>query len=251
MTFTTKHIHQLGRKTIETSHYTYYTLDEIPDRYDNNLLELHHMPTSEQWQQYEAFLIEEGKKHQQTHAQFIFPANAAIPLQLRETLTTNGYELKTLGLYETTAARFQATREPQPIDIFIAQGEWLERYLIEQFYEDYQWGEGYAQRKMTYFRKLLTDDVMQAVIAIKDGDIAGGALVFQEPTYVELDSLYVLEDYQMQGIATAIQQFVMTLAGERTVLLIADEDDTPKAMYERQGYTKIAFHQAALKTDIK
>ena len=65
---------------------------------------------------------------------------------------------------------------------------------------------------------------------------------------MEIDSLSVHPNYQRQGIGTKIQQFVMEHYPKKTIILVADGEDTPREMYTKQGYSYVGKQYNALKT---
>ena len=83
-----------------------------------------------------------------------------------------------------------------------------------------------------------------------DGQVVGSTDVIVREQTAEIDNFYVLPSHQRQGIGSQIQQFVMEQYEDKTIILVADGEDTPKDMYAKQGYQFIGFQYNALKMDI-
>ena len=67
---------------------------------------------------------------------------------------------------------------------------------------------------------------------------------------IEIDGFGVLPEYQRQGIGQAMQSFVATVANNRTIILVADGEDTAKDMYLNQGYVYISYSYNILKEQL-
>ncbi|WP_052044358.1 GNAT family N-acetyltransferase [Alkalihalobacillus alcalophilus] len=65
---------------------------------------------------------------------------------------------------------------------------------------------------------------------------------------IEIDNLHVDDNYQKRGIGRQLQKAVMNEFPDKTVILIADGDDTPREMYQKQGYQYLSFMYEVLKT---
>ena len=60
----------------------------------------------------------------------------------------------------------------------------------------------------------------------------------------------VLDEYQRQGIGSVMQSFVAQIAKDKTIILIADGEDSAKDMYIKQGYIFISYCYQILKEHI-
>src|SRR5699024_7459194 len=97
------------------------------------------------------------------------------------------------------------------------------------------------------YDQLFEEENVRLVIAMMEDEPAGGMTVIETAKSVEIDSLFVREQWQRNGIGAAIQQFAMDLAGNRPVILVADADESPREMYQRQGYEYQTFQIGAQK----
>ena len=73
------------------------------------------------------------------------------------------------------------------------------------------------------------------------GNISGSLDVIIGQDIAEIDELYVLEAYRNKGIASAMQQFIMNTFPDKTIIVLADGEDTPREMYIKQKYRYLAF----------
>ena len=111
-------------------------------------------------------------------------------------------------------------------------------------------GDDYLQQSTEIIRDQFVDDNKDRIIAYK-GTIPVGImdLIKSEDT-IEIDGFGVLPDYQRQGIGEVMQSFVATVANNRTIILVADGEDTAKDMYLKQGYVYISYSYNVLKEHI-
>ena len=71
-------------------------------------------------------------------------------------------------------------------------------------------------------------------------------MILSENT-VELDNLIVLHPYRNKGVASRLQQYVMSQFADKIVILAADGDDTAREMYQKQNYQYLGYRYEVLK----
>ncbi|MGA5689718.1 GNAT family N-acetyltransferase [Cytobacillus pseudoceanisediminis] len=71
-------------------------------------------------------------------------------------------------------------------------------------------------------------------------------MIIKEYT-AEIDGLMVHEDFQKKGIGRRLQKSVMDQFKDKTIILVADGEDTPKEMYRRQNYQYLGKQYNLLK----
>nr|WP_262481838.1 GNAT family N-acetyltransferase [Bacillus sp. CH30_1T] len=82
---------------------------------------------------------------------------------------------------------------------------------------------------------------LMQLLAFYMGTPAGSVDVIVEDETAEIDGLVVHESFQKKGIASRLQQFVMRQFADKTVILVADGEDTPRLMYQKQNYRCLGF----------
>src|SRR5690606_20488073 len=91
------------------------------------------------------------------------------------------------------------------------------------------------------------DKSIQQFIAFYKGKAAGSVDVIIKERTAEIDGLMVHEELQKKGIGSRLQKSVMDQFKDRTIILVADGDDTPKEMYRRQNYLYLGKQYNLLK----
>lgn len=245
-------INTYGEIVEKTEMYDVYRLREVSDRYDSNFMLLKQMPSEANLNDFITILIEKAKKDNQTHGKFVFPENRAPSEELRAFAEAQGFEWSLLELYSINPTEFKANNySNQPtISIQYVNEDTLQSYLQMHFEDAVQWGEEYATNIRNFKRKLIQNGQLTVVVALQNGEVIGSTDVIESEHYLEIDHFLVRPSYQKRGIGTMIQQFVMDLAKGKTVILVADGEDTPRAMYAKQGYQYEGFQYAALKSKL-
>ena len=88
------------------------------------------------------------------------------------------------------------------------------------------------------------------ILAYK-GEVPVGILdLIVSASAMEIDGFGVLDEYQRQGIGSVMQSFVAQIAKDKTIILIADGEDSAKDMYIKQGYIFISYCYQILKEHI-
>lgn len=239
-------IHQFGTPIEQTPNYTYYHLQQVLDRYDSNFLALHQMPSINELKQHIEYVKNKAIYYDQNHAKLVFPANEQLPEEVRDYLLAQQYELSFLELYAINPQQFARKTPPEHVDICFLTERYNEEFLQFLYNDLSHWGKRYAASMLHLYATLIEQGEIQIVIALLEDEIVGATTVFTSEHFVEIDNFFVYEPYQKRGIGRAIQQFVMDYAKEKTVILVAEGEDTPKEMYRRQGYQYYGFQYAAL-----
>ncbi|UPG63753.1 GNAT family N-acetyltransferase [Metabacillus endolithicus] len=78
-------------------------------------------------------------------------------------------------------------------------------------------------------------------MAYYKGNPAGYVDIIISSKTAEIDNLAVDEEFRNKGIGSRLQKFAMETFPEKTVILIADGEDTPKEMYKKQNYQYCGF----------
>lgn len=241
-------INTYGQVVEENEHYSFYHLEEVKNRYDSNFMKLREMPKRGEFEQLVAELRSLAVRYGNEHGKIVFPEGVKPSTELVAAAKELGFEWSFLELYEVKPQEFIEGSCCARLELQVG---WISPELVDKYelmhYEDkVQWGENYARAILAFKKGLIERAEISIVVALLNGELVGSADVICGEQFVEIDDFIVKPNYQKQGIGTAIQQFVMQEAGERTVILVADGEDTPREMYKRQGYRFVTFQYAAL-----
>ncbi len=193
---------------------------EVPSRYDSNGMVITTDITKEQ-----LLVLAEEQLATQAHVKFTFPPDITVPM-------LEDYELSELEIYELTTPMFAVN---EAITVQFVDATTVPDFLRLSYDEALPFGEKYAKEREAWLCRKLQQDFV-AVIAYYQNEAVGAVeLIVQENT-VELDQFFVREAFQRQGIGSTIQAFIEAHFLYHTIFLVADASDTPREMYQRQGY---------------
>ena len=231
----------------ENEFYKLYHNHDARFMYDYNFMRLKYQPTLEEFKLIEKILLEFHEDMEMDHAKFYWPEDYGFTEPIVEYLSTNGYGIEILELYALEPKDFVASNGNPAVTVELVTEESLEAFKLINRIQDAQINETFAQQKEALYNQDFEDPTVQQIIAYLDNQAVGGVDLLVREDTVEIDNFFVIEEYQRQGIGTEIQKFVMDIAGSRTVILVADAEDTPKDMYLKQNDTYLSYQVGALK----
>ncbi|MFS0674833.1 GNAT family N-acetyltransferase [Ornithinibacillus sp. 179-J 7C1 HS] len=247
MKVTFENIDTIGHVIEENALYKHYHYPEMLIRYDSNFIAFKRMPTLEEFKGAEAFLRKYHQKNGQEHVKFQFPQDEKLTDDLLRYLQDQKYVTGTNELYAINPIDFPKVSINPDIHVEEVNASTFDEYVALQYEQDLLFGENYAKTKKLLLHENFHNEKVVQIIAF-DKDTAVGAVdVILKDTTAEIDNLFVKESYQRKGIGSRLQRFVMDAFRDRLVILIADGEDTPKEMYQKQNYTYLGFQIEALK----
>ncbi|MCE4955993.1 GNAT family N-acetyltransferase [Macrococcoides caseolyticum] len=180
-------------------------------------------------------------QYQQKHALFIFPENNTLSQTLIDTAQQYGFGVEKMELYlleqapETKATDIEVVQVVTNDDVF--------KDFLEVCREgDLEYGEEFADLKALTHRRDLHDETVLQFVGYQHGFPAGKIEAIESEAFIEVDDFYVLDAMRKQGVGTSLQQAIWQYAGMKgkQVILIADGNDSPREMYQKQGYIKVS-----------
>ncbi|MGK0577702.1 GNAT family N-acetyltransferase [Macrococcus capreoli] len=181
------------------------------------------------------------EKHNQHHALFIFPENVQLDCQLVETAKALGFSLEKMELYLLKTIHGSKETDIEVVQV-VADDDVLTDFLEVCREGDLEYGEAFADLKETTHRRDLENEQILQFVGYKHGFPAGKVEAVESEQFVELDDFYVLDAMRKQGVGTALQQAIWQYAEKvgKQVILIADGNDSPREMYQKQGYVLVS-----------
>ena len=240
-------IYTLGKIVAENAQYRHYHYPEMLTRYDSNFIEFKTLPSLTEFKKAENYLRDYHLKKGQKHVKFYFPANIKPVGELIDYLTDIGYEIGFLELYAIQPKHFPSVRNNPDIDIQVVTDKNLEVFLNLQYQYDLNYGSEFAKQKADLIKRQFEDQNIQQVLAFYKGSSAGYVDVIISSETAEIDNLTVDELFRNKGIGSRLQKFVMESFPEKMVILVADGEDTPREMYQKQNYQYYGFKYEAQK----
>ena len=234
-------IYILGNIIAENNLYKHYHYPEMLIRYDSNFIDFTSIPSLENFQAAESYLWDYHVQRGQHHVKFYFPENQKPTDELMHYLIRSGYDVGFLELYAIQPNQFPSVETNADIDIQIVTEENIDILIDLQYKSDLEFGMVFAKEQAQLTKRQFKNPVIKQVLALYKGIPAGYVELIIAADTVEIDNLTVKESFQYKGIGSQLQAYVMRSFPEKTVILVADGEDTPKEMYMRQNYTYHGF----------
>lgn len=240
-------IHNPAKLYAENELYKHYHYPEMLVRYDSNFIDFKKMPTVEEFNEAASYLREFHVARGQKHVKFTFPANEKPSLELTTYLSDEYYCIGFLELYAIQPDQFPNVKDNPKIDIQVVTEEIFDVFLKLQYEQDLAFGSSFADQKVGLHKRNFADCNVMQILGFYEGIPAGAVQVNLSAQYAEIDDLVVDDSFQGKGIGSRLQKLVMDMFKEKTVILVADGDDTPREMYQKQNYQYIGFKNNAQK----
>ena len=203
--------------------------NELPDKYDHNSFEYSAQPTQEEYEQALAFQKERGDTFIKLEGDFPLENNFGLPADVTLTMQLSG-----------SADGWTVSDE-----IEIRKPGYKDLMAIELKHFGPLYGEDFTARNADRLYEYL--DFRGAYIGEK---LVGSYYFYTSNGFTCVDDLIVDEDYRHRYIATTLLKHAVNEAAGNVVFLHADEDDTPREMYEKLGFRVVDRLYEYLCTDI-
>ncbi|PHK50348.1 GNAT family N-acetyltransferase [Staphylococcus edaphicus] len=242
-------IYQQGTIYQSDNRKTIYLTPEEPLVYDTNKWAYKIMPTIDSWKLDIAYQQYMHEQQSSSHLAFTFPENENLDQQWLDEINALGFELGIMELYAIEPCDINRSKY-NDIEVVIVNDMTLEDYIAiyRKFAEPY--GVAYANESIQLIRNQFDTENRLRIIAYKDNTPVGILDLIVGETTVEIDGFGVLTQFQRQGIGAVMQSFVAEIANDKTIILIADGEDSAKNMYIKQGYIFISYCYQVLKEHI-
>ena len=201
----------------------------LPDKYDQNFFEYCGQPSKEEFENAIQYQKEKGTDFIKLEGDY--PLLDCFGLEKSVTVTML---LKSSGMNWTTNPELAFCTPPL---------EELEELEVKHFGSLY--GEDFTRRNIRHQYEKLTYHG-----AYLDGTLVGACYSYSSDGFTCIDGLIVDESYRKRRIATSVIEHVKRSFPDTLLFLHADEDDTPKEMYEKLGFETIDKLYEYLCTDI-
>ncbi|MGM0751365.1 MAG: GNAT family N-acetyltransferase [Bacillota bacterium] len=235
------HIYNPGHEIGENELYKHIHFPEMLTRYDSNFLKFKKHPTLAEFKEAALFLREFHQSKGQKHVKFLFPDDHKPSEELMDYFKDEGYETGFNELYLIEPGQFPILEDIPDIEVREVTEAELNAYLAFQYEQDLEYGPDFADQKVDMHKRNFQNPRLVQLLAFYKGTPAGSVDVIIEDHTAEIDGLMVHEMFQKKGIGARLQQFVMKQFPDKTVILVADGEDTPRLMYRKQNYRCLGF----------
>lgn len=247
MKVTFENIHNYGSITYENELVKHYYFPEMPIYYSGNFILFKRMPTVEEFISTSTTLRDFHKKNDMNHVNFKFPPNQKPLSELIKYLEKEEYDYSFNELYVIKPENFPQVSDHLDTAVGYVTEETLPIYLDLQYQFEIEFGQAFAEQKRKIHIENFENNTLQQVISFYEGKPAGTLDLIINDDKVEIDSFTVLEQYRKKGVGTRMQRFVMDEFPHHWVFLVADGEDTPREMYQKQKYKYYGFQYEVLK----
>lgn len=237
-------VDQDGRRTI-------YLTPSTPHTFYKNAWVYHEMPDLDTWKRDRDEQQRMHLRQGSSHLSFSYPENCELDATWKEILQKEGFQLGILELYAVEPDTFLELN-PSQKKVQLMQ---VDKTTLEDYIEVYReflvpFGREFTEESIRELRENYKEEPPSRFVAyVYQQPVGIVDLIFTHST-VELDGFGVLESHQRQGIGRAIQREIARLAEGRTMILVADGEDTAKDMYVKQGYVFLSYMYQALKESL-
>lgn len=226
-----------------------YYNSEVPFRYDSNFFQLLYSPSVEEFKLIETMNKTFSEEHGLSYVKFYWPQNTGILYDTLAYLNEEEYGLEKLELYTINPSAFKV----KPMKGWVVkdvQNDTLPLFKEINYRQDLEISESFAADKQSFYDKLQADERVRLRLVYKDNTAVGSCLTIEANQTIEIDEVFVLPAYRHKGAASALQSVIMSEAEKKnkTVILAADAEDSPRTMYQQQGYSYQGFRIGAVKT---
>ncbi|MBM6616589.1 GNAT family N-acetyltransferase [Bacillus suaedaesalsae] len=225
----------------ENELYRHYHYPEMLKRYDSNFIDFKKMPTVDSFKETANFLrvfhVERGQKH----VKFAFPENEKLSDELTIYLTNEDYDIGFYELYAIQPENFPQVSNHPDIEIKVVTEGSFDVFLKLQYEQDLLFGEEFATQKIGLHKRNFANPNIVQLLAFYQGTPAGTVQVIISDEFAEIDDLVVDDEFQRKGIGSRLQKLVMDMFKDKTIILVADGEDTPREMYQKQNYQYIGY----------
>lgn len=245
------HIYQEGDILSHDERVTIYLTKDTPLKYDVNKWRYHKMPSFSEWKmdlkkQYDMHMAQGSP-----HLAFDFPPNVKLTDTFKAEALKRGFEVGYIEMYAIEPADLISDTQKH-VEIQEVTEETIEDYIMVHKRFALPYGKDYMLESSQMIRDTFGDNPLKhLVIAYVDQQPVGILDMFIQKETIEIDGFGVTEDMRHQGIGRAMQAYVAKRAKARTIILVADGEDTAKDMYVKQGYTFIGYRYQILKENIQ
>ncbi|MGV3263708.1 GNAT family N-acetyltransferase [Cytobacillus pseudoceanisediminis] len=245
---TFNNIHKPGHTVLENELFIHNHNPDMLLQYDSNFIAFKRMPSVQEFEEAHQYLRTFHQKYGQKHVRFYFPDDEELTGELLASFEKDDdFTVGYLELFAIHPADFPDVQEKDEITVENVTDETWNDYLEFQHEQDSVYGINYAEKKKDQHLRNFNDERIKQFIAYYKGKAAGSVDVIIKEYTAEIDGLMVHEDFQKKGIGRRLQKSVMDQFKDKTIILVADGEDTPKEMYRRQNYQYIGKQYNLLK----
>ena len=226
----------LGHIIKEDDLFQHNHFSDFLDLYDANFIQFKKMPSLAEFIAIENYLTVFHQNNGQEHLKFRFPENCSFSEELKDYIGNNNYTSDILEFFILEKDNFPKLPLNHLIEVKVVSSDTLDDLLKLRYDVNKEYGTDYAKRKNNLIVEKLKDEKLTFLIAYYENQPAGCLNLIETSSTLEIDDLFVDPTFRNKKIASYLQQKTIQLSNEKSIILLADANDTPRNMYLKQGY---------------
>ena len=221
--------------------FTQFFNEELNDSYDANNMLLKFSPSLEEFILIEKIQDDYKEEHKQPHIKFLWPENIGIRPDVLEYLDANNYRVGMQNLYAANQHDLNIPSINEELVIKKVTPATLNDFIKMNIDEDDTYDENikkYRQKLYTYQAKMTHVDFF---IAYSHQLPVGSLVTIASKLFLEIDNVLTVPSFRNQKVASSLINYVIqNLAKNKSILIVADAEDTPRKIYEKIGFEFIS-----------
>lgn len=244
-------VHTKSKVVLETDNYLIRRRIKSKLSFSDNYLEIKNVPTTEE--EMDNYISVCRNYFRDNGVDFIhiaLPENQDINKKINKYLKKEDFNRMEFALYVLDSRKYEClfnnnyTVEQLTKVDYDRYSNFM--YNVDLELANEEWAD---HNRDSVYENIRSEDMMQ--IVAKDNDkIIGTVNIIIDDDFIEIDNLYVLEKYRRKGVASYLINYAIKELGKDYVILVADEADTPKYMYENMKFKKVSSKIYYLKSNL-
>lgn len=253
MEFSFINIHKKSKVDLETDKYLIHRRIKSKLSYSDNYLEIKQLPKTEEELNY---YIESARNYfKDKGVNFIhlaLPEKLELDKKLLKYLKKENFNKMNFLLYVLDSKYYNNSSKLSNYTISVLDksdyANYMEfNYKIDLAFANKEWAD---HNKDSIYENIRSENIVQIIVKDDNKIIATTNIVVNDD-FFEIDNLYVDKKYRRQGIASNILDYALKIFGKNYAILLADEDDTPKYLYEKLGFKIVSSKTYFLKSNVE
>lgn len=228
----------------ENDFFTQYYNPDLPERYDSNYILLHYSPTLPEFRVIENIQKEyiEYEMTQQKHLKFRWPEDTGFMVDLFGYLDQEQYQIGREELMCALPHSINIGKINSDFKCEIVSKNHFNDFLTLNYKDDLTISQEFADFSEQVYHYQFEQPNTEFLIVMLGNRPVGSLLMHISDDFIEIDHVLTDINYRKQGIASHMIHYVMNIwnKNEKSLILVADAEDTPKRFYENLGFTTIS-----------
>lgn len=243
-------IESFGECVENNEFFMQYTNHDLPDYYDANFLLLKYNPTLLEFKMIETLHFDYQQEIGQSHLHIYWPEDTGLFMNVMHYLSKENYELGKQALLQLVPEDFIYKIQESSVQIQQVTADSFPEFLKLNYTEDLNQGMTYADHKKGVYQYQFQQPHVRFLLATLDGRPVGSLVLIASNDYLEVDNILTSKPYRKRGVATTMIDYVRNEVrhDHKTVILVADVEDTPINMYKKIGFQTISTQIQAQKS---